>query len=83
LLKHGSKLKDRKKVGRSRVYQGEVVKDLFQIYEICGRIFSKRLKPFLTDMFSVMEQHQELSLSAETKTMLFSMSRAIIDCCLS
>lgn len=82
LLKHGSKPKGRRKVGRNKVYQGEVVQALTQIREICGRICSKRLKPFLPEIVSVLERHQELTLSSEVKALLLGMSRATIDRCL-
>lgn len=82
LLKHGSKPKGRKKVGRSKVYQGEVVQALTQIWEICGRICSKRLKPFLPEIVTVLERHKELLLSSEVKALLLGMSRSTIDRCL-
>jgi hypothetical protein len=82
LLKHGPQPKKRKKVGRSKVYQGAVVQALEQIWEICGRICSKRLKPFLPEIIGVLERHQELLLSPEVKTLLLGMSRATIDRCL-
>jgi hypothetical protein len=82
LLKHGLKPKGHKKVGRSKVYQGEVVKALEQIWEICGRICSGRLKPFLPEIISVSERHQELTLSSETQAKLLGLSRATIDRCL-
>jgi IS30 family transposase len=82
LLKHGCKPKGRKKVGRSKVYQGEVVQALTQIWEICGRICSKRLKPFLPEIVNVLERHKELTLSGEVKALLLSMSRSTIDRCL-
>jgi hypothetical protein len=55
---------------------------LEQIWEIYGRICSKRLQPFLPEGVKVLERCGELSLSAETKTLLLSMSRATIDRCL-
>jgi IS30 family transposase len=82
LLKHGPKTRGRKKTGRKKIYQGEVVQALEQVWEICGRICSKRLKPFLPEIVAVLERHQELSLSAETKALLLGMSRATIDRCL-
>ena len=82
VLRHGSKPKGLIKAGRKKVYQGEVVKALEQIWEICGRICSKRLHPFLPEMVAILERHKELKLSPETKTLLLSMSRATIDRCL-
>jgi len=52
ILKHGPKPKGLKKKGRQKVYQGEVVQALTRVWEICGRICSKRLKPFLPEITS-------------------------------
>ena len=49
VLKHGYGPKGLKKPGRLRIYQGEVVQALEQIWEIYGRICSKRLHPFLSE----------------------------------
>ena len=83
LLKHGPPAKKLKKTGRPKIYQGEVVAALTQIWEICGRICSRRLHPFLPEMVRVLEEHQELILSAEVKQLLLQISRASIDRCLS
>lgn len=48
ILKAGySGKKHMKKRGRQKVYQGEVVVALEQIWQICGQICSKHLHPFL------------------------------------
>lgn len=83
LLKQGlrpRRLKSNK--GRTKVYQGEVVVALEQIWNICGRICSRRLHPFLPEMVRVLERCQELILSEEIKSLLLGMSRATIDRCL-
>jgi len=82
VLKHGPKPKGLKKRGRQKIYQGEVVQALEQIWEIYGRICSKRLHPFLAEGVTVLERCHELSLSPEVKELLLSMSRATIDRCL-
>ncbi len=82
VLKHGPRPKGLKKPGRKKEYQGEVVAALTQIWEICGRICSKRLKPFLPEIVTVLEHHQELVLPAHVKSQLLKMSRATIDRCL-
>ncbi len=82
VLKHGPKPKGLKKPGRRKVYQGEVVPVLEQIWEIYGRICSKRLHPFLSEGVQILERCKELSLSLDTKQLLLSMSRATIDRCL-
>jgi hypothetical protein len=82
LLNHGPKPKGLKKPGRRKVYQGEVVQALEKIWEIYGRICSKRLHPFLPEGIMVLERCHELSLSPEVKQLLLRMSRATIDRCL-
>ena len=82
LLKKGPGPKGRKKKGRRKVYQGEVVQALIQVWGICGRICSKRLHPFLPEIVAVLERHDELHLSSETKGLLLRMSRSTIDRCL-
>jgi hypothetical protein len=83
LLKRGSPSQTlKKKPGRHKVYQGEVVAALEQIWEICGRICSRRLQPFLPELLTVLERCQEVVLPIEVKTLLLSMSRATIDRCL-
>jgi hypothetical protein len=79
VLKHGSRAKGLKKPGRKKEYQGQGVTALTQIWEICGRICSKRLKPFLPEIVTVLEHHQELVLPVEVKSQLLKMSRATID----
>jgi hypothetical protein len=82
VLKHGFQPKGLKKPGRQKIYQGEVVQILELIWEICGRICSKRLQPFLPEIVTILERHHELSLSPEIKSLLLSMSRSTIDRCL-
>jgi uncharacterized protein YueI len=82
ILKHGRPRHTSKKHGLPKVYQGEVVVVLEQIWEICGRICSKRLHPFLPEMVKVLERCGELQLSEQTKAPLLQMSRSTIDRCL-
>jgi len=82
LLRHGPSNKKRRKKGRKKVYQGEVVKALAYTWEICGRICSKRLHPFLPEMIMVLELHKEIQITPATKTLLLQMSRSTIDRCL-
>jgi hypothetical protein len=65
-----------------RLYQGEVVPALEQIWEIYGRICSKRLQPFLPEAIRVLERCQEIELAAETKELLLKISSASMDRCL-
>jgi len=64
------------------IYRGEVVQALEQIWEIYGRICSKRLQPFLPEALKVLERCQEIELSQETKELLLKISSASIDRCL-
>lgn len=82
LLKHGHPRGLRKRRGRRKIYQGEVVTALTRIWEICGRICSKRLQPFLPEMLAVLERHGEMQLEPDVKELLLHISRATIDRCL-
>ena len=83
VLRHGRPRRSSKKHGPAKVYQGEVVVALEQIWEVCGRICSKRLHPFLPEMVKVLERCDELQLKPETKARLLSMSRSTVDRCLT
>jgi hypothetical protein len=83
ILNKWVRIKHPKKPGPRKIYQGEVVVVLEQIWEICGRICSKRLHPFLPEMVRVLERNHEIQLSADTKVLLLSISRSSIDRCLS
>jgi len=71
-----------KKPGRKAIYRGEVVQALENIWEIYGRICSKRLHPFLPEAIKVLERCKEIELSAATKQLLLEISPATIDRCL-
>jgi len=79
LLKHGHPVKSNKRGRKTKEYTGEVVEVLRQIWEICGRICSKRLQPYLPEIIKVLERTNELVLASETKRQLLKMSRATID----
>jgi hypothetical protein len=83
ILKHGYKRRASKPKGRTAIYRGEVVEALEQIWEIYGRICSKRLHPYLPEGIKVLERCGELTLSTETKDLLLRMSRSSIDRCLA
>ena len=83
VLKHGYKRRLRKPKGRRAIYCGEVVEVLEQIWEIYGRICSKRLHPYLPEGIKVLERCGELQLVPETKNLLLQMSRSSIDRCLA
>jgi len=83
VLKHRYKRRPNRPKGRTAIYRGEVVRVLEQIWEIYGRICSKRLHPYLPEGIKVLERCGELRLSAETKTLLLRISRSSIDRCLA
>jgi len=82
VLKHGPSRKVDRRKGRQAIYRGEVVSALEKIWEICGRICSRRLHPYLPEIVKVLERHHEIQLEPETKELLLQMSRATIDRCL-
>ena len=79
LLKHGYLRRKSKPKGRKAIYRGEVVQALEQIWEIYGRICSKRLHPYLPEGIKVLERCDELTLSAGTKELLLHISRSSIE----
>jgi hypothetical protein len=64
------------------IYRGEIVQALEQIWEVYGRICSKRLQPILPEALKVLECCKEIELSKETKELLLKISSASIDRCL-
>ena len=72
----------RKTKSYKTIYRGEVVQALELIWEIYGRICSKRLQPFLPEAIRVLERCKEIELSKDTKDLLLKISSASIDRCL-
>ena len=83
VLKNGYPRRKGKPKGRKAIYRGEVVQVLEQIWEIYGRIYSKRLQPYLPEGIKVLERCDELRLSAETRELLLRISRSTIDRCMT
>lgn len=73
---------NKKTKGYKAIYRGEVVQTLEQIWEIYGRICSKRLQPYLPEGIKVLECCQEIKLSQDIKDLLLKISSASIDRCL-
>ena len=85
VLKNQGQVQNRHKGKRKSyktIYRGEVVQALEQIWEIYGRICSKRLQPFLPEAIKVLERCEEIELSKDTKELLLKISSASIDRCL-
>lgn len=82
VLTHRPRPQGYKKRGKQKIYTGAVIEALTTIWEICGRICSKRLQPFIPEMITVLERHHEIELDEKVKGQLLKMSRATIDRCL-
>ena len=83
VLRHGYARCKRKPKGRKAIYRGEVVTTLEHIWEIYGRICSKRLHPYLPEGIKVLERCGEITLSGQTKELLLKISRSTMDRCLA
>lgn len=79
VLRHPRRSKGLKKAGRKRRYTGETIQILEQLWEMGGRLCSKRLHPFLPEWIRKLEECGEISLTQEVKAQLLSMSRSTID----
>jgi hypothetical protein len=77
-----SQTRRRIQTGYPRIYHGEVMQALEQIWEIYGHLCSKRLQPYLPEAIRVLERCQEIELSDETKELLLKISSASMDRCL-
>jgi len=64
---------------RASRYPVTLRRALVQLWEIAGRIGSKRLVPGLPALIDAMERHGELPLAAETRALLLSLSPATAD----
>lgn len=82
ILRHGYPRGHYKKKGKTPIYRGEVIQALEQVWEIYGRICSKRLHPFLGEGIRILERCQEINLTPEIKQLLLSISCSTIDRCL-
>lgn len=69
----------RERRGRKRIYTGDAVRALAEIWRICGCICGKRLQPFIPEMVTVLERHNELVIDPESKALLLQMSASTID----
>lgn len=69
----------RERRGRKRTYSGDAVRALAEIWRICDCICGKRLEPFIPEMVTVLERHNELVVDPETKALLLQMSASTID----
>jgi len=64
---------------REKTYTPAVQRVLVGLWEIAGRICSKRLVPGLPDLLDALARHGELTLDAPTRALLLSLSPATAD----
>ncbi|MGH8163940.1 MAG: hypothetical protein ACREP1_06360 [Rhodanobacteraceae bacterium] len=64
---------------RAKTYTPAVQRALVRLWEIAGRICSKRLVPGLPDLLDALERHGELTLDVPTRALLLSLSPATAD----
>jgi hypothetical protein len=64
---------------RARTYTPAVQRALVRLWEIAGRICSKRLVPGLPALIDALERHGELALGADTRALLLTLSPATAD----
>ena len=69
----------KKRRGRLRKYDSVVVESLKTVWEASDRLCSKRLKPFMPEILSVLMHHGELHINADIQAQLCRMSPATID----
>jgi len=79
LLNRSRQTVRRKRRGRPRMYGPLVVEALRAVWEASDRLCSKRLKPFLPELLSVMRRCGESKITVEIETQLLRMSAATID----
>ncbi len=79
VLRNGRRPQGKDRRGHPRVYTPDVKAALLQVWEVCGRICSKRLAPFLPEIVSVLEREGEIAVPPDTRRLLVQMSPAMID----
>lgn len=65
--------------GRPRRYGPAVAAALRPVWEASGQMGSKRLAPFLPELVTTLERHQEVALEPEVRARLVTMSASTID----
>ena len=71
--------KSESKSPRKKRYGPHIQSALATLWEVAGRICSKRLVPFIPQLIEVLERHGYLELSCEDKHLLGSISAATVD----
>jgi transposase InsO family protein len=70
---------ERKRSGRPRLYDGEVIGALRQVWEASDQLCGKRLAPFLSTLVPVLENCGELTVTGPVRAQLLRLSAATID----
>jgi hypothetical protein len=68
-----------KRKGRPRLYDLETISALRFAWEAADHICSKRLRPFLPELVSILREKGELNIKDETQKQLYRMSESTID----
>jgi len=76
---HPSRKKKPQQEKERCTYTADVRAKLIHVWEVCDRIASRRLHPFLPEMLAVLERTGDLHLAPATKELLLRMSRATMD----
>ncbi len=79
LLNKGGKSSKAKRKGRPHLYDLEVMTALKFAWEAADRLCSRRLRPFLSELVSILRGKGELDISEETVRQLTKMSESTID----
>jgi hypothetical protein len=79
LLNRHTKAPGAKRKGRPRLYDLEVMAALRFAWEAADRLCSKRLRPFLPELVSILRKKGELTIKDETQQQLCRMSESTID----
>jgi hypothetical protein len=79
LLNHPQPSRSKGRRHRQRIYTATIIPALTFIWETCDHICSKRLKPFLPEMATVLERQGYLHLSKKDRQLLAQISPSTID----
>jgi len=79
LLNQSAKPSAKHRAGRPRLYDLETISALRFIWESSDRLCSKRLRPFLPELVSILREKGELNIQDKTQKLLCRMSESTID----
>ena len=79
LLHRSTKPSAKHRAGRPRLYDLETISALRLTWEATDRLCSKRLRPFLPELVSILREKGELNIQDETQKLLCRMSESTID----